>query len=109
MRAPEKAPESAKAQPRLPSFRDLTPTEEGGVNAREGFHYQDHVAAELCCQMLQDVNLLEVCCETLDDVMLVWSIDGGEEFELVQVKNEQKDSLWSVARLCNGTGGVFEW
>lgn len=104
MESLEKTPSLEVEPPILLSYRKLKPLENGGVVARVGFHYQDHVAAELCCQMLENISLAEVWCETLDDITLVWNSEGKEEFEFVQVKNEQKDSLWSVARLCQRDG-----
>jgi hypothetical protein len=83
-----------------PSYRDVPPLESGGVTARIGFDFQDHVAAGYCIDMLQNENLLEVWCESLDDVTLIRSNKGLEEFEFVQVKSNEFDHLWSVAELC---------
>jgi Cap4 dsDNA endonuclease len=83
-----------------PSYRDLPPLESGGVIARRGFDFQDHVAAGYCLEMLQDINLLEVWCESLDDVTLIHSNDGQEEFEFVQVKSNEFGHFWSVTELC---------
>jgi Cap4 dsDNA endonuclease len=83
-----------------PSYRDVPPLESGGVIARIGFEFQDHVAAGYCIEMLQNMNLLEVWCESLDDVTLIRSNGGHEEFEFVQVKSNEFNHLWSVAELC---------
>jgi Cap4, dsDNA endonuclease domain len=87
----------AKAQP---SIRDLPPLETGGSDARRGFDLQDHVAASFCIRMFTDTSLKEVWCENQDDVTLIWQDGAGEQVEFVQVKNNQLDALWSVAKLC---------
>jgi len=84
----------------LPSFRDCAPTEDGGSIARAGFAYQDHVAVRFCFDLLSDPTLIEVCCETYDDVVLVRSTEAGESVELVQVKSDGLDQLWTVSILC---------
>jgi hypothetical protein len=86
----------------LVSIHDLQPLEEGGSIARQGFLYQDHVAASFCIEMLSDKRLTEVWCETEDDVTLIWQIDGTALVEFVQVKATELDQLWTVALLCNG-------
>jgi Cap4 dsDNA endonuclease len=83
----------------LPSYRDLQPLERGGIRARRGFNYQDHVSVRFCLQMLTESTLLEVWCEHLDDVLLVWQENESEVFEFVQVKQYDLDQLWSVAKL----------
>ncbi|MCW5200913.1 DUF4297 domain-containing protein, partial [Desulfobulbus sp. F4] len=82
------------------SYRDLDPLEEGGSIARNGFDYQDHVAAGKCLDMLSDAGPCEVWCEAEDDIVLVWLIQGEEWFEFVQVKSNELDQLWSVTKLC---------
>lgn len=89
------------------SYRDLDPLEEGGPTARQGFNYQDHVAASKCLDMLLNAEknrLCEVWCEAEDDIVLVWQIQGEEWFEFVQVKSNEFDQLWSVAKLCEKDG-----
>lgn len=86
--------------PPKPSYRDLDPLEQGGPIARRGFAYQDHVAAGKCLDMLLDAGPCEVWCEAEDDIVLVWLIQGEEWFEFVQVKSNELDQLWSVAKLC---------
>lgn len=83
-----------------PSYRDLDPLEQGGPIARKGFAYQDHVAAGKCLDMLLDAGPCEVWCEAEDDIVLVWLLQGEEWFEFVQVKSNELDQLWSVAKLC---------
>ena len=81
-------------------IREQTPTDNGGVNARIGFAYQDHVAAKFCLDMVTGQNLAEVWCETYDDIVLVWTqSSGGELIEFTQVKNEARPQLYSPAVL----------
>ena len=89
--------EQRKAQP---SIRETPPLETGGSEARRGFDLQDHVAARFCIRMLTDSTLKEVWCENQDDVTLIWEERSVERVEFIQVKNNQLDSLWSVAKLC---------
>jgi hypothetical protein len=42
------------------SIHDLSPIETGGVEARQGFGLQDHVAAGFCIQMMKDTRLAQV-------------------------------------------------
>jgi hypothetical protein len=74
----------------------------GGTPARTGFNLQDQVAATYCIQMLSTPSLAEVWCEAHDDIILLHSTSIGEEVEFVQVKDEDPDQLWSLARLCQG-------
>lgn len=87
----------------LPSARDAVPTDQGGIYARQGFAYQDDVAAKFYIEMLSDENLAEVACETHDDILLIRKRDGIEIAEYVQVKAEHPDQLWSIAMLCEKT------
>lgn len=90
----------APAAPLLTSVFDAAPDVLGGVPARQGFAYQDDVAAGFYIQMLQRADLIEVACETYDDIRLVWQRDAEKIIEFVQVKAEHPDQLWSVAKLC---------
>jgi hypothetical protein len=72
----------------------------GGVAARQGFKYQDHVAAHFVLQMVTDLRLLRVECETADDIVLVWAGISAEEHEYVQVKTTELDKKWSQAEIC---------
>lgn len=49
--------------------------------------------------MLEDSTLSQVWCETQDDVTLLWVNAAGEEVEFVQVKSNEFDQLWSIAKL----------
>lgn len=91
------------APPALPSIRSCTPKEFGGVVARNGFAYQDQIAAHYCIKMLLDPALKEVWCETYDDIVLIWEQETGELVEFVQVKSELQSGLWSIAKLCGRT------
>ncbi len=84
------------------SYRELGPLEEGGRIARDGFDYQDHVAVNKCLDMLLGNGPSEVWCEAEDDIVLVWSINGEEKFEFVQVKGTDIKQAWTVAKLCAG-------
>lgn len=79
---------------RRPSIHDAPPTEFGGVSARQGFAYQDHVAAGFCLEMLLDEKIEQVWCEVFDDVTLFLGIDGVQEVEFVQVKSNELNQLW---------------
>lgn len=83
------------------SIHNLSPLETGGVIARGGFIFQDHVAVRFCLQMIDDPALSQVWCERQDDITLIWNYDSGEEVEFVQVKNNQFDQLWTIAKLCD--------
>lgn len=86
--------------PSQKSYRHIPPLECGGVIARTGFAFQDHVAASYCIEMLSNTELVEVWCENLDDITLIHLRNGQEEFEFVQVKSNKFDHFWSVAELC---------
>jgi hypothetical protein len=88
---------STAAQPL--SIHLLPPLETGGVEAREGFDFQDHVAAGFCIHMLKTVTLRQVWCENQDDITLIWQGQASEEAEFVQVKSNEPDQLWSIAML----------
>ncbi|NEJ83025.1 DUF4297 domain-containing protein, partial [Rhizobium leguminosarum] len=48
----------------------------GGVKARQGFTFQDHIAASFLLALLSDPALLQVECETGDDIALRWDRNG---------------------------------
>lgn len=87
----------------LKSVFDSAPPDLGGVYARQGFAYQDDVAARFYIEMLSNQNLVEVSCETYDDIVLIWKDTEAKVAEFVQVKAEHPDQLWSVAKLCEKT------
>lgn len=86
----------------FPSINDvnISPLETGGIVARDGFDFQDHVAARFCLEMLDDPSLHEVWCETQDDITLIWETKEGRKNEFIQVKGNKLDQLWSLALLC---------
>lgn len=84
----------------LPSVFETAPLDMGGIYARQGFAYQDDVAAGFYLLMLVASNLLEVSCETYDDILLVWQDTDNTTLEFVQVKAEHPNQLWTIAKLC---------
>ena len=88
------------------SIYDLQPLDFGGIHARGGFAFQDHLAAGFCLDMLGDPTLAEVWCETLDDVVIIWNLPDGFCVEFVQVKASALKRLWSVAKLCEKEEGA---
>ena len=72
----------------------------GGTPARTGFYLQDHVAAGYCIRIIFEAELKEIWCEAHDDLTILRDGGTGELVEFVQVKNEELDQLWSLARLC---------
>jgi hypothetical protein len=84
----------------LKPIREIRPADSGGSVARAGFAFQDHVTASFCIEMLVQPSLKEVWCETYDDVVLVWSENGSELIEFVQVKSDKHDQLWTPSLLC---------
>lgn len=88
------------------SIRELPPLEVGGVIARQGFSYQDHVAVSLVLDLLTTTELSEVWCESQDDVTLLWARESGEEVEFVQVKASELDQLWTAALICKHDGSA---
>ena len=83
------------------SIHDLPPLERGGGIARHGFDVQDHVAAGFFLALLDASDLIAVWCETHDDITLIWENLSGQEIEFVQVKSNEIDQLWSIAKLCD--------
>ena len=96
--------EGARVDDVARSIHKLEPLEVGGTAARQGFLFQDHVAAGFCLEMLLSDALVGVWCETLDDVTLIREEGGEQQVEFVQVKAERLDQLWSVALLCRRDG-----
>ena len=86
------------------SIHNLRPLEVGGIAARQGFSYQDHVAVAFYLAMLDDLHLAQVWCETDDDITLIRDFGTRETIEFVQVKHEQLAQLWSAALLCHRDG-----
>ncbi len=91
---------AAKPATKKGSYRDLDPLEQGGRVARDGFDYQDHVAAGKCLDMLLGGGPIEVWCEAEDDIVQVWLVGTVEWFEFVQVKGNELGQAWTVPKLC---------
>ena len=83
----------------LVSIDDAPPEDLGGVYARQGFAYQDDVAAHFLIEMLVNDELKEVRCETNEDITNIWIHNGNRVAEYVQVKAEHIDQLWTISKL----------
>lgn len=77
----------------------LLPSDAGGVAARQGFKYQDHVAAMFILKMIEDSRISRVECETADDILLAWKNGTAEVPEYVQVKTTEGDRKWSQSEI----------
>lgn len=71
----------------------------GGVSARQGFKYQDHVAARFVIEMMDNPTIVRVECETSDDIFVVRNVTGLEEGEYIQVKTTEGDKKWSLTEI----------
>jgi hypothetical protein len=71
----------------------------GGVSARHGFKYQDHVAAACFIEMLKYSFCVRMECETADDILVVWNENDETLHEYVQVKTTDKDKKWTKSEL----------
>lgn len=79
----------------------------GGIWARVGFGFQDHVAAGYCLDMVGDGStVIGVWCEGEDDITLIRVGEAGEEVEFVQVKADNPGHYLSVAWLCRRDKGL---
>ena len=81
------------------------PSNKGGPAARQGFKYQDHVAASFILKMLADSNYVQVECETADDIVAVYSLGETLANEYIQVKTTEDDKKWNLdqsTKLDNG-------
>jgi hypothetical protein len=78
---------------------EAPPSDAGGVAARQGFKYQDHVAAFFVLTMIEDSRLTAVECETADDITLRWSDGKAKHSEFVQVKTTDSDRKWTQAEI----------
>jgi len=74
----------------------LRPSNKGGPAARQGFKYQDHVAASFVLKMLADSNYLQVECETADDIVAVYYLGETLVNEYIQVKTTEDDKKWNL-------------
>jgi Cap4-like dsDNA endonuclease family protein len=78
---------------------DARASDAGAVAARQGFKYQDQVAAFFILTMFEDERLKSVECETADDVLLNWEDGSGSYPEYVQVKTTEEDHKWTVSEV----------
>src|SRR5215207_4590576 len=88
------------------SIHDLEPLEAGGPIARQGFAFQDHVAAQFCLLMTKDPELSEVWCETVDDIVLIWGSPPNQIVEFIQVKANDLNQYWTMAKVTERDGAV---
>lgn len=72
------------------------PSNKGGPAARQGFKYQDHVAASFILKMLADSNYVQVECETADDIVAVYYQGETLINEYIQVKTTEDDKKWNL-------------
>jgi len=85
----------------LPTIKEIPVPTKGGIPARQGFSFQDHVAARYVLQLVDNPTLLEVICEAHDDIVLIWR---GQAVTYVQAKNDK--APWTMPRLVSSR--VFE-
>lgn len=71
----------------------------GGIAARRGFRIQDHVAARIVLEMLQDPAISQIECETGDDIVVRREDSGASVIEYVQVKTTERDSKWNLKEI----------
>ncbi|MDD1149820.1 dsDNA nuclease domain-containing protein [Pseudomonas sp. TNT2022 ID357] len=74
----------------------LRPSNKGGPAARQGFKYQDHVAASFILKMLADSNYVQVECETADDIVAVYYRGETLINEYIQVKTTEDEKKWNL-------------
>ncbi|PKF49730.1 dsDNA nuclease domain-containing protein [Enterovibrio nigricans] len=68
----------------------------GGVGAKAGFYFQDHVATLLASEMLLDNRVRGIGCEVGDDIDVFHSDDSVTH---VQVKTGTVDKDWNLTQL----------
>jgi hypothetical protein len=83
------------------SIYELAPLDISGRHARNGFLYQDHIAAKFCLDFILNNDLMEIWLESHDDITLIWKNDSAFIVEFVQVKNNNLTSRWSVSNICD--------
>ncbi|WP_404334698.1 dsDNA nuclease domain-containing protein [Sphingomonas sp. MMS12-HWE2-04] len=71
----------------------------GAISARRGFRIQDHVAARVVLEMLQDQAISQVECETGDDIVVRRQHSGRSVIEYIQVKTTESDTNWNLTEL----------
>lgn len=78
----------------------------GGVAAKKGFLYQDHIAVRYLLKLASDTTILEVQCETIDDISLKVHDGSGLHLRHIQVKTTDGTKKWSSEELCSS--GIYE-
>jgi hypothetical protein len=77
-----------------------TSSDGGGVAAKKGFLFQDHIAVRHLLELLSDSTVMEVHCETRDDITVLQAFHGIEVVKNIQVKTTNNDKKWSTDELC---------
>jgi hypothetical protein len=77
----------------------------GGIAARQGFRFQDHVAASLVVEMLADPTISQIECETAEDIVIRWISSAAVDIEYVQVKTTDADGKWTITELTSREKG----
>lgn len=77
----------------------LRASDAGGIAARRGFRVQDHVAARIALEMLQDPTIHRLECETADDIVVRRGAAAARVSEYVQVKTTESDGKWNLTEL----------
>ncbi|TBW47843.1 DUF1837 domain-containing protein [Marinobacter halodurans] len=78
-----------------------TNSDSGGVGAKKGFLFQDHIAVRHILSLLSDSSVQEVHCETRDDISIVVSGTTGNYVLNIQVKTTDGAKKWSTEELCD--------
>lgn len=81
------------------------PSDAGGIAARRGFRIQDHVAARIALEMLQDPTITRLECETGDDIVVRREPAGERVSEYVQVKTTEADGKWNIKEVTGRDNG----
>ncbi|MGO7175368.1 dsDNA nuclease domain-containing protein [Rhizobium ruizarguesonis] len=75
----------------------------GGVAARVGFKFQDHIAAMYVLEMISDRRVRQVECETSDDIAVIRASPAGAAIEYIQVKTTDGNSKWTLKEITQRT------
>lgn len=89
-----------------------SPSDAGGVAARAGFDFQDHVGAGLLLDLLVDSSIIAVEFETADDITLRLLEMGEPLNEYVQVKTTEANGKWNLKEVTERdtrNGNKVEW
>lgn len=82
-----------------------TNSDAGGVAAKKGFFFQDHIAVRYLLKLLSDSSFIEIHCETKDDISALIYIDGEESVKHIQVKTTNSSKKWSTEEV--NKSGIF--